>query len=158
MVAFTAVAFLAISWGVTSLSAASKSPISIRVSLDTSTTRAGHPIHGTAILTNSSSKSILVRTWECDEWLFEGLANKNVPYQPVVPLASCSPTIKLKPGVNRFPITVSTSYQVCQTRGTPRCTKSGMPSLPKGTYHIAVITNGLPKGTSYSDQIRITLS
>ena len=88
------------------------------------------------------------------------LANKKVPYRPVVLTASCSAAITLKPGVTRFPITVSTMYQSCEMSGTglPRCAKTGEPALPKGTYRVAVITNGFPKGTSYTSRLRVVLT
>jgi hypothetical protein len=164
MVATAAVAILSTFGGVSSATASTTSPLSIRIVLHATTATAGRALHGTAVLTNSSSKSIRVNTWECDQWLFVGLANKSAPYNPVVATAACSATVSLKPGVNLFPITVSTKYQVCEMSGapatgdTPQCTKSGMPSLPKGTYRVAVITNGLPKGTSISARIRVTLS
>ena len=137
--------------------AASRSPVSLRINLDATSVIAGRSIHGTALLTNSSSKTILVETCALDGWLDVGLANKNVAYEPVSPLVACQPTVTLKPGINRFPITVETTYQVCQKHGTPRCTKTGMPSLPKGTYHVDVIAEGLPKGTRTSVKTSVTL-
>jgi hypothetical protein len=135
-------------------SASGKSPVSIQVHLDATTVRAGHPIHGTATLSNASSKTILVEACAYDGWLFVGLTNKNVPYDPAVAAVACNATVKLKPGANRFAIEVSTDYDVCSGNGgTPPCGR-----LPSGTYHVAVTTLGLPKGTSFGSHIRVTLT
>jgi hypothetical protein len=131
-----------------------KSPVSIQVHLDATTVRAGHTIHGTATLSNASSKTILVEACAYNGWLFVGLANKNIQYDPAVTTVACNATVKLKPGANRFAISVSTDYDVCsESGGTPRCG-----SLPLGTYHVAVTTLGLPKGTSFGTHIRVTLT
>lgn len=164
MIAVVAVTLLSLSATITSSNAATKSPITIRVDLNVTTIRAGHSIHGTAFLTNSSSKSIPIQTWECSPWLFVGLANKDISYDPAVATVACSRTDILKPGKNRISITVMTVYQECAgggpatKGGPPLCTKKGMPSLPKGSYHISVITNGMPTGTSYTSSIRVTLT
>ena len=132
--------------------ATTRSPVSIRVNLDATTATAGHPIRGTAILTNSSGKTILVEACASDGWLFVGLTNKNIPYDPAVAAVACNATVKLEPGANRFVIEVSTDYQVCTMTGSPRCGK-----LPDGTYHTAIETQGLPSGTHHSASIRVTL-
>jgi hypothetical protein len=134
--------------------ASGTSPVSIRVHLNVTTVRGGRPIHGTAILTNASPKTILVEACAYDGWLFVGLTNKSVPFDPAVAAVACNATIKLKPGANRFPIAVSTDYGVCyENGGTPACGR-----LPSGTYHVAVTTLGLPKGTSFESHIRVTLT
>jgi len=128
--------------------------VSIQVHLNVTTERGGRPIHGTAILTNASSKTILVEACASDGWLFVGLTNKQVSYDPAVAAVACNATIKLKPGANRFAIAVSTDYSVCyEIGGTPACGR-----LPSGTYHVAVTTLGLPKGTSYESHLRVTLT
>jgi hypothetical protein len=163
VISVVVLATLAIIATASTSSATIKTPVSVQVQLNTTTIRAGHSIHGTAILTNASSTSIFVQGWDCGKWLFIGLANKNVAYDPAVATSACSNSVTLKPGANRVPITVSTQYQVCAgagpgTREVPRCTKVGMPALPKGTYHVVVITNGLSEFASYSAQLRVTIS
>jgi hypothetical protein len=163
-----AVALLPIAATAIASSATNKTPVSVQVELNTTTIRAGHSIHGTAILTNVSSKSIFVQGWNCGQWLFVGLASTRIPYEPVVPTSACSNSITLKPGANRVPITVSTRYDVCgggSQKGTiqvPRCpnvgTGVGMPALPKGAYHVVVLTNGLSEFAAYSAELRVTLS
>jgi hypothetical protein len=138
--------------------ATGRSPVTIRIDLDATTVMAGRAIHGTALLTNTSDKTILVESCAVDGWLDVGLSNKNVSYEPIDPLIACAPSVKLRPGVNSFPVTVQTRYQVCfKKHGTPRCTKTGMPSLPKGTYHVDVVTAGLPKGTQSSANTSVKL-
>jgi hypothetical protein len=152
------IALLSISWGISGASATSKSPISIRFTLDTTHMKAGTTIHGTAFLTNSSSKTLMVESCALDGWLFVGLANKTIPFNPAVSAVGCLPSVKLKPGVNRFRITVWSMYQECSAHGTPRCPKSGMPGLPKGTYHTVIETLGLPRGTPTLTHLRVTVS
>jgi hypothetical protein len=152
------IAVLSIVAGIASAGASVLPPLSIRVVLNVTTIATGHNIRGTAIITNSTSKVIVVQTWECDQWLYVGLANRHVKYQPTILLSGCAASIDLMPGANRLPITVSTKYQSCEVRGTPRCTKSGMPSLPVGRYHIAVITNGVPMISYKSGRLRVTLT
>jgi hypothetical protein len=158
VVAAVCIALLSTAWSITATQAATKSPLSMQVDLDVTTIAAGHSIRGTAIITNASSTVIHVQTWECEQWIYVGLANKKVPFDPVVPLSACSASTTLKPGANRFPITLSTRYQSCEVGGTPRCTKSGMPSLPLGTYHVAVMIDCTPGVTFNARHVRVTLT
>jgi hypothetical protein len=163
-----AAALVSIAGTASASSAANKTPVSVQVKLNVTTIRAGHSIHGTAIITNSSSKSILVQGWSCEQWLYVGLASKKIAYDPAVPVSACPNSVTLKPGANRVPITVSTSYDVCQQgpqKGTvelPHCPKRGsavgMPALPKGTYHVVVLTNGLSEFAPYAFRVLVTLS
>jgi hypothetical protein len=157
-VAFAVILFAVVIAGSSSAGATDRSPVSIHINLDATKVIAGHAIHGTAVLTNASRKTILVESCAIDGWLDVGLANKSVQYEPISPAIACAPSVKLKPGVNTFPITVQTIYQVCyQKHLKPRCTKTGMPALPKGTYHVDVVTAGLPKGTISTSPTSVTL-
>ena len=158
MIAAAGLVILSIVGGASSANATSKSPISIRVDLEATTAKAGEPILGFAILTNASSKTILVDSCASDGWLFVGLANKNVPYQPIVLTAACTPSVKLRPGANQFAIKVVTTYQECAMHSAPLCTQTGSPALPRGAYRVDVITLGLPKGTRVLERNRVTLS
>jgi hypothetical protein len=121
------------------------SPISIRLVLRHTSIMAGHVLKGEAI----------------DGWLDVGLSNKSYTYSPIDPLIACAPTVHLRPGVNHFPIKVSTDYQVCTksrpTATLPSCGKSGMPTLPKGEYHTAVIMVGFPKNTATPSELNVTI-
>ena len=144
--------------------ATTKPPVSVQIELNATTIRAGHSVHGTAIITNSSSASILVQGWSCDQWLYVGLANKHITYDPAVPTSACSNSVTLKPGKNRVPITLTTMYQVCGAgtqKGTvqvPHCTKSGMPALPKGRYHVVVWTPAVSAFAPYSASLHVTIT
>jgi len=154
-----AIAFvvLSICGGAPAANAAHRSPVSIRIVLDTTHAKAGTPIHGTAILTNTNRTRLLVETCAYNGWLLVGLTNKSVTFNPAVTSAACAPSVTLKPGANRFRITVATTYQECEVHGTPRCTKTGAPALPKGTYYTDVVALGLPKGTPTLNHLRVTL-
>jgi hypothetical protein len=154
-----AITFVALSicGGASAASAAHRSPISIRIVLGTTLAKAGTPIHGTAILTNTNRTRLVVEACAYNGWLFVGLTNQSVTFDPAVTTVGCAPSVTLKPGANRFRITVATTYQECEVHGTPRCTKNGAPALPKGTYHTDVVTLGLPKGTPTLTHLRVTL-
>jgi hypothetical protein len=158
VVAAVGFALLSVCWGITSAAGATKSPLSIQIDLNVTTIATGHTIHGTAIIMNASSKAIEIQTWNCDQWLYVGLAKKNVPFEPTILLSSCSSPMDLLPGATRLPITVSTKFQSCEVGGTPRCPKSGMPSLPTGKYHIAAFTNDVPSIAYKSGHIRVTIT
>jgi hypothetical protein len=153
-----AFALLSVTWGVSAASASTKSPVSIRFTLSTSEVKAGVPIKATVIITNASATTLMVESCATDGWLWVGLANQTTPFTPAVATVACNASIKLKPGANRFPVTVMTVYQVFAGCGTPHCTTTGPPSLPKGIYHTDVITLGLPKGTPTLTHVRVTLS
>jgi hypothetical protein len=157
-IAASGLIILLIVGGASSANATSKSPISIRVDLEATTAKDGEPILGFAILTNSSSKTVVVESCASDGWLFVGLANKGVPFRPIVLTDACVPSIKLRPGANQFAVKVATTYQECGMHSAPFCAKSGSPALPRGTYHLDVITLGLPKGTRVLTRSRVTLS
>ena len=137
------------------------SPVSIRLVLRHTTVIAGHVLNGDAIITNHSSKSILVQTCAEDGWLDVGLSNHSYTYSPISPLIACAPTIHVRPGVNYFPIAVSTEYQACTkstpTSDLPRCGRSGMPTLPTGRYHTSVFMFGFPKNTRAPSNIEVTI-
>jgi hypothetical protein len=137
--------------------------VRIRISLDQTRAIAGHPIRGQAVLTNTTAKPILVRACARDGWLFVGLTNATIPFDPAIAAAGCAPSVRLAPGTNRFPITVQTTYQECLAPGgqsltpMPACTLHGPPPLPAGAYTTAVVTVGLPAGTPTAPPIHVTL-
>lgn len=145
-----------------------KTPVTIRIKLDQSHVMAGAPIKGTAILTNNGSKAMLVQQCATDGWLDVGLVNKTIPYSPVFALVGCRPTVRLSPGVNRFPVTVVTTYQSCLQPGgqslipTQNCvpttvSANPLPPLPAGRYATKVVTMGLPSNTAVSNSVVVTL-
>src|ERR1019366_1365904 len=113
---------------------------------------------------NTTSKAITVQQCAADGWLLVGLTNRHVAFNPAMPLVTCAPTIRLKPGVNRFPVTVATTYQEClgpggqSTTYVPPCAGTGEPPLPAGTYGTKIITYGLPTSTPAPRSIKVTLT
>ena len=147
-----------------------KSPITIRVKLDQTRVVAGVPIKGTAVLTNSGSQRMLVQQCAIDGWLDVGVANKTTPYSPGHFLVACPPSVVLRPGPNRFPVTVLTTYESCLQPGgqsvvfVPKClapeqtgTPTVLPPLPPGRYSTKVVTVGLPRHTAVSNSIVVNL-
>lgn len=139
------------------------SPIKIRITLSETRVRSGTPIKGEAVITNTTFKTITVQTCALDGWLEVGLVNKQITFEPARSLVNCLPSVRLSPGPNRFPLTVSTSYQSCLQLGgqstvyIPPCTSTGAPALPAGHYTTKVSTYGLPSGTPAALPISVTL-
>jgi hypothetical protein len=147
----------------TSTSTPTLAPVEIQLVLDRTQVTAGTPIRGEALLTNTTGRTITVQTCAADGWLSVGLTNQEVSYKPLSPLIACSPTVRLLPGLNRFPITISSVFQGCTqtssqaTPQLPACTSRGAPPLPAGQYLTKIVTTGLPAGTRLPSAIKVTL-
>jgi hypothetical protein len=139
-------------------------PVTIHIHLDHAWATAGESIKGIAVLTNSTSKVITVQQCAADGWIEVGVVNKQIRFEPAMEMVACPPTVQLRPGVNRFPITVMTTYQECQQSdgqsnpNLPACTPKGQPPLPAGTYTTEVVTYGLPRSTPKPQTIQVTLT
>ncbi len=145
-----------------------KDRITIRITLDRTRVIGGAPIKGTAVVTNHGSRGLLVQQCAIDGWLAVGLADRAIRFSPAFSLVRCPPSVVLAPGPNRFPLTVSTTYQACLQPGgrsttfIPRCvptagSSSSLPPLPAGRYSTKVVTLGLPSSTSVSNSVVVTL-
>jgi hypothetical protein len=139
---------------------ATTAALTIQVHLDQSRIAAGTAITGEAILTNNTSKDIPLDSCP-SHWFQVGLANRKVQYNPGTPLDLCViPHGNVTPGPHTVPITVETFYSGCG--GTPppepRCTAFGIPPLPAGRYHTAVIMNGLPRGVRAPSPVWVTVT
>jgi hypothetical protein len=142
-------------------------PITIRVKLDRTHVVAGTPIKGTAVLTNESFKAIVVQQCATDGWLAVGLTNEKIGFSPAWALVRCAPSVLLKPGPNRFPLKVVTTYESCLQPGgqsttfIPKCLSPGsssiLPPLPPGRYFTKVVTMGLPSNTAVSHPVAVSL-
>jgi hypothetical protein len=70
--------------------------------------------------------------------------------------------LTIKHGTNRFPVTVSTSYQECLPPGgtssvpVPKCVEGKIPPLPPGTYHAKLASEGLDLPTPRPVTVRLT--
>jgi hypothetical protein len=142
---------------------ATPAPIQVRVSLAQQTAVAGRPIDGSVVLTNTSSKTIMVNTCAANGWLQVGLRGHGFSYQPTSLLIGCAPSVRLRPGKNPFRVTVATSYQTCLQPGghsltsLPACTAAGPPALPLGTYATTTSIVGLDHLTQAPNRLRVTL-
>jgi hypothetical protein len=126
-------------------------------------THAGQSISGYLVVTSKASRPINL-TSQCRPRFEVVINNAAVKQRPVFTrLCSNNPLI-INPGINRFPITVVTSYFECvQTGGSsvtpiPACTASGLPPpLPPGIYYTTLIGSGatpLPEPVS----VRVTVT
>jgi hypothetical protein len=154
---------LGLGLGVSESPSATTSPITISLTLSQTRVRSGTPISGEVVFTNTSFKAITVQFCTLDGWPQVGLTNKQNPFESTSGLVGCRPSVRLRPGLNRFPVTFSTSYQDCLEPGgqsetyTPRCTANGQPALPVGHYMTKIFAFGLPAGTPAATPIRVTL-
>jgi hypothetical protein len=139
--------------------------IVITLSLQRTDARAGGVIPGVATLTNKTGAPITVHACARNGWLDVGLASPSIPYRPGNGLVGCPPTVHLKPGPNRFPIKIWTTYLECTPHRTavsraedlPLCVPKGMPALPAGHYVTSIVAAGLPPNTSTPTPTAVTL-
>lgn len=137
--------------------------VSIRLRLGRTNQRDGRTIPGFAYVWNNERRSIVVQSCAFDGWLFVGLESSQIAYDPAIAAVACRPTVHLKPGLNRFPIRVRTTYGSCAqdprgvTEGHPRCTAHGPPPLPPGRYSTKLVVLGLPWATLNPNPIFVTL-
>jgi hypothetical protein len=147
----------------TTRSSSATAAVTIQIALTPTHVIAGKPLDGTAIVTNHTSKEIIVNACAQDGWLVVGLINAKIEFDPPNPLIACAPSIRLKAGSNRFPVTIMTTYQMCANsppyaENVPACVPSGLPPLPAGTYTTKVVTAGLPSDTPQPKSIRVKLA
>jgi hypothetical protein len=137
----------------------SAAPVEVSLSLDHTTVVAGTPIHGEALLDNTTGKTVTVRS--CPAGLFITVGLTRTGYAPLT--GGCQVT-RLAPGVNRYPVTLATVATTCTrsagqaTRTMPRCTSTDRPPpLAAGVYRTFTYVNGLPKGSRQGPPLRVTL-
>lgn len=145
--------------------------VDAKLVLDHTTVRAGSTVKGTWIFTNTTSEPILVDTCASDIWDGVGLQSQQIAAattQPLTPELMCSPSVDLSPGVNRFPVRISTSfvdygpcYSPSSTKKTPMChalTRAGRtPPLPPGKYTTNYLIRGMPADFEPPAPLTITL-
>ena len=98
----------------------SAAPVEIQLVLDRTEVTAGTPLRGEALLTNTTGRTITVETCAADGWLSVGLTNHEVSSIPLSPAIACAPTVRLSPGLNRFPITISSDFRAVRRRAVRR--------------------------------------
>lgn len=130
--------------------AGTEKPISVRLQLDQTHVTAGASLRGEVVFTNKTAEPITVPNCPIDGWLQVGLTGQTFHFHPVYSGVGCgSGSIRMNPGVNRYPITVSTSYQSCEPPGsTTRTPSNGCVEpapLRAGTYRTQVfVTTSRP--------------
>ena len=142
-------------------------PVKVNVVLAQHRAVAGHPIKGTVVLTNTTSRQITVETCARNGWLAVGLSGHVDSYPFAHTLIGCAPTVRLAPGANRFPVIVVTTYAGCTqpqpaggsspTLAMPTCTVAGPPPLPAGSYSTKVDLVGLGGLTQVPNQVVVHL-
>jgi hypothetical protein len=160
---------LSISLVMTTVAAGSPArPIEVKVDLSHHRVVAGHSIKGTVVLTNTTKKPITVNTCAANGWLNVGLKGPAYTDLPINALIACAPTVRLAPGINRFPVSVITTYSGCvepqpsgpstATKSTPICTVDGPPPLPAGSYSTEVAIVGLTGLTRRPNRLAVRLT
>jgi hypothetical protein len=147
----------------TTSSTRTSAPVEIRLVLNQTRVTAGTPIHAEAVVTNTTGKTIIVETCAINGWLGAGLTNDRVSWLPAYSAVGCRPTVRLSPGLNRFPISIGTVYEMCTSSShtspqDPACVRGGTPPLPPGLYVTKMAVAGLPAGTQLPPGIRVTLT
>ena len=117
----------------------------VQIVLNTFQVAAGDPIKGHLVINNPKAAINLTQAVKnhCDPGvvviLTQGSFHNNIGFT-----AECWPTaFVISHGVTRLPITVLTIYASCSPSGgssvgTPRCSSSGPPPLPRGSYKAVI--------------------
>jgi hypothetical protein len=117
----------------------------LTIRLDQTTTRAGLPINGVAVVDNRGP-AFAFPGGQCG-WLEVGLENQQLTFRAKFSHVGCG-SVQVPEGVSRYPISVSTTMSQCSPPGAPgasmatACSIGHMPPLPPGRYTTVVITGG----------------
>lgn len=104
----------------------------------------GSPLSAELVITNRTGATI--RSRPCTRnWIVLGLETARLPYKLPIPPADCEFHLVLRPGVNRFQVSIPTIHAGCGLpRIGPPCNAFGRPpDLPVGTYHLELAATGL---------------
>ena len=149
---------------VTSGTADTRSSLSVRITLDKTTVRAGTYLHGVAYITNSSNQSLLVPSCNKGGLLAVGIQNKAIPWQLAIAGVGCITKYHVPPGTMRIAFEAPTTYDSCagnagdSISSEPLCVHRLPPPLPKGKYYTVVGMLGLPPGTTLSSPLTVNLT
>jgi hypothetical protein len=98
------------------------------------------------IVDNSTNRNVSLGATCPGQEIEVGLTSAMVRFIYISNLVACY-GLKFRPGRTAVAISIQASYEMCGSRGFPRCTKKGIPALPVGRYHTRVVTEGFPGGT-----------
>lgn len=117
--------------------------------LDLTVARAGRPIKGTIVVTNTTGRTIAAPAGCAISY---EVVLTSPQYKPIVAWPSdCEynrrSASSFPPGVTNMAVAVSTTYLACggnaPVDGTmPACTGAGLPALPAGVYYTELVSNG----------------
>jgi hypothetical protein len=138
----------------------------MRVTLGAHSVRAGATVHGSVLVTNLTSRIILVNDCKANGWPLFELVNGPITNAGSVTGVACGRRldIPLHPGLNRFPLTFTATYGSCaQVRAGvrshhPLCGPHGPPPLPPGHYHTKSDIDGLQPGTYVITEATLTVT
>lgn len=123
--------------------------LTTRLVLTRTTATAGTPIRGVLVVTYRGSRALNL-TRQCRPQFAVILTNSAFPPEAAFPLVCSLEPFLVKPGENRLPFTVSTSYPRCSQTGsaadgTPPCGSGTalMPPLPAGHYRAVLVGDAL---------------
>jgi hypothetical protein len=122
--------------------------LTVRLVLSRTSVTAGTPIQGTLVVTNPGEKPVNLNHG-CRPQYAVALTRPGFPPEVGFPaLCGLRPFI-IKPGQNRLPITVLTTYGACSPEATgtvPACRhgRQVMPPLAPGRYRAVLVSTGLP--------------
>lgn len=146
-------------------------PIRVSVVLPVHHVVAGRLLKATVVLRNTTTKPIIVQQCAIDGWLAVGLTGKVDSYPFGHEAVGCGATVKIKPGANRFPIHITTSYAACTGASpagnrpnaiSPNCVleagRQSPPPLPAGSYTTKVDIVGLDGLTGPAPPVRVRIS
>jgi hypothetical protein len=132
-----------------STSRESKNGLSTQVMLEVTQVRAGTPIKGTIVVTNTTGRSIAAPAGCAISY---EVVLTSPRYKPIVAWpADCEynrrSASSFAPGVTKMAVTVSTTYLACGGQGPsdptmPPCAGAGLPPLPAGVYYTELVSNG----------------
>ena len=146
-------------------------PIRVSVVLPVHHVVAGRLLKATVVLKNTTTKPIIVQQCAIDGWLAVGLTGKVDSYPFGHEAVGCEATVKIKPGANRFPIHITTSYAACTGASpagnrpdaiSPNCVleagRQSPPPLPAGSYTTKVDIVGLDGLTGPAPPVRVRIT
>lgn len=119
--------------------------ITDQIELSTNRLPTGGPLHATLEVVNHSSGPIALSK-TCKSDMLGVLGNKSIPPRFSFRNTCESKKVVLRPGTNRWPLHVMTTYLYCTgPNGSRPCLKGGgFPPLPRGGYYMVLIGSGLP--------------
>jgi len=116
-----------------------------RIVLTKARVSAGITIAGTLIVTSRASTPINLNRGCRPDYLV-ALTSKRYRPAVVVPTSCVGEPLIIRPGINRLPVTVFTTYLVCGQPGTPSmpaCLDNAPAPLPAGKYEAVLFGSGL---------------